>query len=56
MTFKQKNNCDSFTQHDMQYLDGTYDGAINSARIRSVMQALIALSLKPEGFSASNVE
>jgi hypothetical protein len=25
MTFKQKNNHDSFTQHYMQYLDGTYD-------------------------------
>ena len=25
MTFKQKNNHDSFTQHYMQHLDGTYD-------------------------------
>ena len=25
MTFKQKNNCDEFTRHYMQYLDGTYD-------------------------------
>ncbi len=25
MTFKQKNNCDKFTQPYMQYLDGTYD-------------------------------
>ena len=25
MTFKPKNNCDLFTQHYMQYLDGTYD-------------------------------
>ena len=25
MTFKEKNNCDSFTQHYMNQLDGTYD-------------------------------